>query len=159
MKQSTEPKLGDNPRRGKNRAVDGDPRIGDRLPDGTIYAGISPDTNKPMHTTPADASLKMTFNAAQKYAKRLGTLFHKTGAFSHKDWRVPTKAELNVLFNNRAAVGGFDVSGSLAAGLYWSSSHADHGTVWSQRFSDGFQVGIDGPRLSVRLVRSEGAKP
>lgn len=30
-------------------------RIGDRMPDGTVYAGISPDTSKPMYTTPAYA--------------------------------------------------------------------------------------------------------
>jgi hypothetical protein len=32
--------------------VDADLRIGDIIPDGTIYAGISPDTNKPMYATP-----------------------------------------------------------------------------------------------------------
>ena len=31
------------------------PQIGDEMPDGTVYAGLSPDTNKPMYTTPADA--------------------------------------------------------------------------------------------------------
>ena len=73
------------------------------MPDGTVLAGISPDTNKPMYATPADASLTMTFNEAQEYAAKLD-------AHGHKDWRVPTKAELNVLFNNRAAIGGFNVS-------------------------------------------------
>src|SRR5947207_14645373 len=34
---------------------------GDRMPDGTVYAGISPDTHKPIYATPKDASLTFTF--------------------------------------------------------------------------------------------------
>jgi hypothetical protein len=109
-----------------------EPKPGDKMPDGTVFAGISPDTNKPMYATPADASLTMTFNDAQKYAAQLD-------AHGHKDWRVPTNAELNVLFNNRAAIGGLDISGSLPSGCYWSSSQNDKWLAWGQRFSDGLQ--------------------
>ena len=123
------------------------PKIGAKMPDGTIYAGMSPDTNKPMYTTPADASLTMTFNEAKEYAARLD-------AHGHKDWRVPTKAELNVLFNNRAAVGGFNVSGSLPAGWYWSSSQNYGWLAWVRRFSDGYQDDIlKSYPSSVRCVR------
>ena len=108
------------------------PAPGDKMPDGTVFAGISPDTNKPMYATPADASLTMKFNKAQEYAAKLD-------AHGHKDWRVPTKAELNVLFNNRAAIGGFDISGSDPAGWYWSSSLSFGWSAWGQRFSDGCQ--------------------
>ena len=87
------------------------PRVGDKMPDGSVYAGISPDTNKPMYATPADAPLTYTFNQAQKYAARFD-------AHGHADWRVPTKSELNVLYNNRAAIGGFDISGSDPAGWF-----------------------------------------
>ena len=45
-----------------------EPKIGDKMPDDTVYAGISPDTNKPMYATPADASLTMKFNQAKEYA-------------------------------------------------------------------------------------------
>src|SRR4051794_25446714 len=88
---------------------------GDRMEDGTIYAGISPDTGEAMYTTPADAPLTMRWNAAMQYAAKLE-------AHGHKDWRAPTKAELNVLFRKRAAIGGFDLSGDDAAGCYWSST-------------------------------------
>src|SRR5258706_11342423 len=107
-------------------------KIGDRMEDGTIYAGISPDTVKPMYATPKDAPLTYTFNEAQKYAKKLD-------AHGHQDWRVPTKEELNVLFNNRAAIGGFSVTGSLPAGWYWSASAYDEWYAWGQRFSDGYR--------------------
>jgi len=73
-----------------------EPKVGDKMPDGTVLAGISPDTNQPMYAMPADASLTMTSNEAKEYAAKLD-------AHVHKDWRVPTKAELNVLFNNRSS--------------------------------------------------------
>ena len=65
---------------------------------GGVYAGISPDTNKPMSTTPADAPLAYAFNRAQKHAARLA-------AHGQQDWRVPSKSELNVLFQGRTAIG------------------------------------------------------
>jgi hypothetical protein len=100
------------------------------IPDGAIHAGISPVTGKPMYTTPKDAPLTYTFDQAQAYCAALDT--------GNKDWRVPTKAELNVLFQNRDAIGGFDTTGSIPAGWYWSSSRYTF-TAWAQRFSDGFQ--------------------
>src|SRR4051794_158598 len=45
-----------------------EPEPGDKMPDGTIYAGISPDTGKPMFAASADAKLTMTFNEAKEYA-------------------------------------------------------------------------------------------
>jgi Protein of unknown function (DUF1566) len=111
-----------------------EPKPGDSVADGTIYAGISPDTHKPMYVTPQDASLTYTFNAAQKYAAKLD-------ANGHQDWRVPTKGELNVLYENRnkgKLAGTFNVTGSDPAGWYWSSSPNDS-SAWAQRFSDGSQ--------------------
>jgi Protein of unknown function (DUF1566) len=123
------------------------PAPGDTMPDRTIFAGISPDTDKPMYATPADAPLTMKFNEAKGYAAKLE-------AHGHKDWRVPTKAELNVLFNNRAAIGGFNVSGSYPAGWYWSSSNYNELFAWGQSFSDGRQDYYPKDiRSSVRLVR------
>src|SRR5437763_4259493 len=79
------------------------PEIGQTMADGTKFAGISPDTGKPMFTTANDAPLTMTFNEAANYALHLD-------AHGHQDWRLPSRAELNVLFNNRSAIGGFDLS-------------------------------------------------
>jgi hypothetical protein len=123
------------------------PKIGAGLPDGTVYAGLSPDTGRAMYTTPADAPLTMKWRDAMKHAAKLG-------AHGHKDWRLPSRAELNVLFNNRAAIGGFDTSGSFPTGHYWSSAELN-GLAWNQRFSDG--VRYDDYHkyygLSVRCVR------
>jgi Protein of unknown function (DUF1566) len=120
---------------------------GDKMQDGSVFAGISPDTHKPMYATPTDASLTMNFNQAREYAAKLD-------AHGHKDWRVPTKAELNVMFNNRAAVDGFNVSGSIPAGLYWSASPTGKGIAWFQNFSEGVQsFALLSLQLPVRLVR------
>jgi uncharacterized protein DUF1566 len=123
------------------------PKIGCRMPDGTIYAGTSPDTGNAMYAAPADAPLSHTFDEAQKYAKDLD-------AHGHRDWRVPSRGELNMLFNNRAAIGGFDVSGSFPAGRYWSASSDGRWGAWDQRFSNGLQCyNHKDCRSALRCVR------
>jgi len=119
------------------------------MPDGTIFAGASPDTGKAMYTTPADAVGTYTQPASTGYCSAL-----KTGG--HSDWRVPTMGELNVLFQNHAAIGGFDTSGLPSGGWYWSSSHGGDGNWhdWAQRFKDGEQAKIYVyDTLSQRCVR------
>jgi hypothetical protein len=128
---------------------------GHEMPDGTIYAGISPDAGKAMYAAPADAYLTMTFNDAKEYAQGLNT----QKAHGHDDWHVPTKNELNVLFNNRAAIGGFDVSGSLRTGWYWSASPFNGWTAWGQDFSVGYQGSFTkDTHSSVRLVRNDARR-
>jgi len=131
-------------------SVPAEPKPGDKMFDGSVYAGISPDTNKPMYAMPADAPLSMTFNEAKKYAQGANAQRH----YGHDGWHVPTKAELNVLFNNRAAIGGFNTTESASdpAGWYWSAKSYTW-TAWGQRFSDGCQGNPDkGNHSSVRLV-------
>jgi hypothetical protein len=119
---------------------------GSVMPDGSIYAGVSPDTGKPMYATPKDAPLTCNFNDAAKYASSLD-------AHGRNDWRVPTKTELNVLFQNRAAIGGFNTTGSAPAGWYWSSSRLIL-TACALRFRDGNQNGhFRSSVSSLRCVR------
>jgi hypothetical protein len=84
---------------------------------------------------PPTITINMKFNAAKEYAQGLNA----QKAHGHEDWHVPTKNELNVLFNNRAAIGGFDISGSDPSGWYWSSSSFNIWLAWGRRFSDGYQ--------------------
>jgi hypothetical protein len=133
-----------------------EPKIGDEMEDGTIYSGISPDTGKAMYTTPKDAAtrrwldndkLTYNFNQAQRYAAKLE-------AHGHKDWRAPTKSELNLLFQNRAAIGRFDASGKYPLIWYWSSKADEYNTAWAQRFSDGHQSNFSKDYASsLRCVR------
>lgn len=123
---------------------------GDKMPDGTVYAGISPDTGKKMYAMPADASLTMTFNEAKDHAQTQ----NMRKAYGHDEWHVPTKNELNLLFNSRAKIGGFDASGSFPSGWYWSASSLFKWLAWGQRFSDGDQNFTSKvTHSSVRLVR------
>jgi hypothetical protein len=79
-------------------------KVSASMPDGTKYAAISPDTDKPMFATPSDAPGTYSWTAGMKYCGHLN-------AYGHKDWRMPTKGELNVLFQNQAAIGGFNEAG------------------------------------------------
>jgi hypothetical protein len=95
-------------------AAPSNPNIGDKMPDGTVFAGISQDTKLPFYVLPEGAPLTMTFNDAKKYAVSLD-------AHSHRDWRLPTRAELLKMFNNRAVIGGFDQSSIGPPSDYFSS--------------------------------------
>ena len=126
------------------------PQPGDKMPDGSIYVGISPDTEKPMYAAPADCALDLTFNRAAKHAKKL----NKAYALGHKDWRVPTPAELNLLYKNRdkgALKGTFKYS---PADDYLSSRHCYFFLAHVQRFYDGQQSNSDRfSPMHVRYVR------
>jgi len=50
-----------------------------------------------------------------------------------KGWRIPTKDELNKLYQNK------DKIGSFKKGIYWSSSKFDGSRVWYQSFNNGNQ--------------------
>ena len=137
----------------------GRPRIGDKMLDGSIYAGISPETGTPLYTTPADAPGHFLFAQAPDYAAALD-------AHGHKDWRVPTKDELNVLRKNRKAIGGFkltDTPGSYDPdnpdSYYWSATITEfEHAAWAQRFSDGQFHGLTKTLVpwALRCVRSAG---
>jgi hypothetical protein len=108
------------------------PTIGEVMPDGTVYAGVSPESGKAMFTTAADVTPTCTFSQAKEYAAKLD-------ARGYRDWRVPSRDELNVLFQNRDAIGGFEESGSDPGGWHWSSSQFNEYIAWGQRLSDGHQ--------------------
>ncbi len=65
------------------------------------------------------------------------------------DWYLPSKEELNQLYLNRSAVGGFSGVG------YWSSTQNDAINAWTQIFDDGNQsINYVYFRLCVRAVRA-----
>jgi hypothetical protein len=69
------------------------------------------------------------------------------GGFS--DWYLPSKNELNALYINRVAIGGF------ASGNYWSSTENDSFSAWSQSFVNGGQYDDDkNLTYYVRAIRS-----
>ena len=123
-----------------------EPKVCDVMPDGSLYAGLSPDTRKAMYTTLRYSGRPYTWKKAIAFAARLA-------AHGHRDWRVPTKGELNALYNNRAAIGGFgSSSGSFPAGWYWSALRDSNDDPWAQRFSDGDQNNLQQERRLVSAV-------
>jgi len=67
----------------------------------------------------------------------------------YSDWFLPSKDELNEMYLNKAAIGGF------ASNDYWSSTEDVYVGAWFQFFSSGLQAG-DGKVLNnfVRAVRA-----
>ncbi len=88
-----------------------DPTIGATMKDGTIYAGISPETLKPMYVQYNEMPKKMTWDDAVAHAERL-------------QFRLPTAGELTAIFNNQVQRGVF---GKLHE-AYWSSDCSPDGT-------------------------------
>jgi hypothetical protein len=65
----------------------------------------------------------------------------------YSDWYLPSKDELNKLYINRVAIGGF------FSDSYYSSSEYDHNTAWSHDFVNGNQF-IDASKLSTFRARA-----
>ncbi len=66
------------------------------------------------------------------------------------DWFLPSKDELNVVYEQRETIGGFGVGNDGSSfDAYWSSTQSDAGTtgftdvVWTQYFDGGEQQGND----------------
>jgi hypothetical protein len=69
----------------------------------------------------------------------------------YKDWFLPSKDELNLMYTNLKARG----LGSFTNSWYWSSSQAGTVYAWDQSFSDGFQAIYNkGTTYCVRAVRA-----
>ena len=77
----------------------------------------------------SDFTDSFSWDKAKRQIKVLNSKAYK--GFS--DWRLPTKEELNLMYENRDAIGGFSSS------LYWSSSEYSAISAWNQNFYNGFQ--------------------
>jgi len=64
-------------------------------------------------------------------------------------WRLPTRLELLLMYNNQDELGGF------ADNYYWSSTeYNDDGYAWKQDFDDGLQYNSSKSfKYNVRAVR------
>ena len=83
---------------------------------------------------------------ATSYAAGLARAYTGGG---YSDWYLPSKDELNKLYINRIAIGGF------ADNYYWSSTERDHGLAWYQYFNGGGQGDYDkGTTFFVRAIRA-----
>jgi hypothetical protein len=67
----------------------------------------------------------------------------------YTDWYLPSKDELNKLYLNRIAIGGF------ADIYYWSSTEVVSHSAWYQNFYDGSQgTNYKNYTYAVRAIRA-----
>lgn len=84
--------------------------------------------------------------AGSTYAAGLARAYNGGG---YNDWYLPSKDELNKLYLNRVAIGGFAVD------YYWSSSESLASYAWLQNFTNGLQLDTNkSSTLYVRAVRA-----
>lgn len=85
-----------------------------------------------------DFPKKMNWEDAKKACADLG-----------KDWSLPTKEELGLLYRNRKEIGGFSTS------YYWSSTETNDTNAWRHNFSVGMSgfIADKNNEYFVRAVR------
>ena len=76
---------------------------------------------------------------------------HDTNGAKFKDWRIPTKRELNLMFGVYIGSNG----ANLNANSYWSSTEDGNDYAWRQGFGDGNQFNLNKYNsIRVRAVRA-----
>jgi hypothetical protein len=110
--------------------------VGATCLDGTIY--VSPT----LRTTPSSAGTK-NWDAAVAYCTGL------TNVYTHSDWHLPTKTEVDVLYANKGAL-------STGNGYHWSSTEYNASLAWAKDFSNGiwyYDWTVKSAGFAVRCVR------
>lgn len=134
------------------------PKIGDKMKDGTIFAGATGlDAIYAARQDVQDAAgkpLKMSFHDAVAYARKMNA----ENYLGHNDWHVPSNVELGILYRNKDA-GGLKGTFATTAGEntdYVSGTMSYEQTRFhARRFEDGMTYEMDKLFLShLRLVRS-----
>jgi len=87
-------------------------------------------TGTAIGTGQANTTTIVEKQGAGNYAAQL---CHDLTVGGYNDWFLPSKDELDKLFTNKVAIGGF------AGSYYWSSSEYDANNAWYQYFNDGYQ--------------------
>ena len=76
---------------------------------------------------------------------------HDVNGAKFKDWRIPTKRELNLMFGVYIGSNG----ANLNANSYWSSTEDGNDYAWRQGFGDGNQFNLNKYNsIRVRAVRA-----
>jgi len=73
---------------------------------------------------------------------------HNTDGKKFTDWRLPTLYELDLMYDQQSAIGGFATSN------YWSSTEDDNTYAWVIRFSDGLQSLINKSNVTGKNIRA-----
>lgn len=115
------------------------------------YAGTSGDTRAygdgplagEMNTAIIIASQVAIGDDGSTYAARICAELQVTeGSKTYGDWYLPSKEELNLMYENKATIDAkaIDNEGSgFASNYYWSSTEYSNTNAWFQYFYDGNQ--------------------
>ncbi len=98
--------------------------------------------------TTQDQSIANTWYDAQDVVTVVTN--HDIEGQAFTDWRLPTKNELNILYEQRLVVG------NLANDYYWASTSSDSSNgAWVQSFSSGYQnIFSKNHAVRVRAIRA-----
>lgn len=107
---------------------------------GGIIFYVTPNGQHGLIAATQDQSSSCSYQNAQDIISNPAN--HNTAGKEFTDWRMPSKYELNLMYLNKATIGGF------AASWYWSSTIQHNpvesaywnATAWQQNFSSGSQV-------------------
>jgi hypothetical protein len=107
------------------------------------------------NTGAANTAFLGTFGTSPSPAPHVAALWcANLTAHGYSDWYLPARSELNELYLNRLAIGGFKITAMHMSAWYWSSSEDAEDAAWGQHIDNGGQVEqIKGESLSVRCVR------
>jgi hypothetical protein len=109
-----------------------------------VTTGATSTTDGAANTTKI---IQVQGNSAN-YAAKLCRDYNGGG---YKDWFLPAKDQLNVLYQQKNLVGGF------VDEIYWSSTEISYGEAWVQYFLDGQQWvdnTSDGATVGTRAIRA-----
>ena len=125
--------------------------LGDIRPDGGVVYYVDGSGRHGLAAQPNDEASAMNWTDAMAAAQAHNNPVCPTDILRTPTcWHLPTKTELNYLFEQKSFVGGF------ADNLYWSSTEPDSYSAWYQYFGSGFQGGDDksNPYIRVRAVQA-----
>ena len=120
--------------------------IGEAYGGGIVFY-VTPDGQHGLIAEKQDQSTSTNWYNAHDYISHPEN--YSTAGKNYTDWRLPTKYELNLLYQQRAVVGGFTI------GFYWSSTESstfDYDAYY-QNFLNGSQSSGDG-KHSIHCVRA-----
>ena len=110
--------------------------------EGTAYgSSVSFTASDPNYVVLSTAGImvqKADINDSQLSWSSAKSLVENSTVGGYTDWRLPTRSELAVLYNERNAIGGFVTTGYYDSyTFYWSSEAYSGGYSWGIYFSSG----------------------
>ena len=124
----------------------------DEIEDGTVWGCYENELSGANGTaigTGAQNTLDILASCSENgIAAKLATDYEVIeNGVTYDDWFLPSKDELDILYQNKDTIGGFDYN------RYWSSTQHVYYLAWIQYFTDGFQI-LSSSKTSNSAVRS-----